>query len=104
MFSLGDSSNIPDIAKCSPRLGITAPVTFPMVKTEQRQSSSKRRKRESAPSYEGKNKHSIARRQLPVYKFKRELCKLIAEKEVVLVVAETVRTLSNQSETIAYIY
>jgi HrpA-like RNA helicase len=35
--------------------------------------------------------HAESRRNLPVYKFKSEICRLVLETDVVLVVAETVR-------------
>jgi hypothetical protein len=38
-----------------------------------------------------KKQHSATRRELPVFKYKNEICRLVAENEVILVVAETVR-------------
>ena len=37
-----------------------------------------------------KRQHVESRRQLPVYKFRSYICKLVKENEVLLVVAETV--------------
>lgn len=37
-----------------------------------------------------RRQHGEARRLLPVYKFRSEICKLVKENEVVLVIAETV--------------
>ena len=37
-----------------------------------------------------RRQHGEIRRLLPVYKFRLEICKLVKENEVVLVVAETV--------------
>lgn len=38
-----------------------------------------------------KKKHAETRRNLPVFKYKSELCRMVAKNEVVLVIAETVR-------------
>ena len=38
--------------------------------------------------------HGKTRRQLPVFKYRSEICKLVAENEAVLIIAETVRFLS----------
>ena len=44
-----------------------------------------------APTSNGhRRQHGEARRLLPVYKFRSEICKLVKENEVVLVIAETV--------------
>jgi HrpA-like RNA helicase len=37
-----------------------------------------------------KRQHIEARRQLPVYKYRKEICKLVEENDALLVIAETV--------------
>ncbi len=40
--------------------------------------------------YKLERQHVEARRQLPVFKYRNEICKLVQENEVLLVIAETV--------------
>jgi HrpA-like RNA helicase len=56
------------------------------------QGSRKRRHDQSATENPQtfKKQHAATRRNLPVFKYKNEICRLIAENEVILVVAETV--------------
>ena len=42
-------------------------------------------------SHGSRRQHLEVRRNLPVYKFRNEICKLVSEKDVLLVIAETVR-------------
>ena len=39
-----------------------------------------------------KKQHAETRRKLPVFKYKNEICRMVADNEVLLVVAETVRS------------
>lgn len=40
-----------------------------------------------------KKQHAATRRNLPVFQYKTELCRMVADNEALLVVAETVRLL-----------
>jgi len=63
-------------------------------------SDGSKKRRHSHQSHDGavnsnpqqlKKQHAETRRNLPVFKFKNEICRMVADNEILLVVAETVR-------------